>query len=194
MISREESDAAAVLRVRSGDSQAFRLLVEHHSRNIFRLAYRMTGNEQDAEDVVQETFFKAFRQLNGFEERSNFSTWLYRIGVNCALDLLRKRRRHDEFQEPLEPDHGRGVFEADPHESTPDRLVFSIEVKRQVTQALERLSPMERSAFVLRHFEGMSIEEVGQVLGLQTSAAKHSIFRAVRKMRVALEPLMRSLR
>ena len=94
----------------------------------------------------------------------------------------------------MEPDHGRGVFEADPHESTPDRLVFSIEVKRQVVQALERLSPMERSAFVLRHFEGMSIEEVGQVLGLQTSAAKHSIFRAVRKMRVALEPLMSSLR
>ena len=194
MISMEESDAAAVSRARSGDSQAFRLLVEHHSRNIFRLAYRMTGNEQDAEDVVQETFLKAFRQLNGFEARSNFSTWLYRIGVNCALDLLRKRRRHHEFQEPLEPDHGRGVFEADPHESTPDRLVFSIEVKRQVTQALERLSPMERSAFVLRHFEGMSIEEVGQVLGLQTSAAKHSIFRAVRKMRVALEPLMSSLR
>ncbi len=103
MLSMEESDAAAVSRARSGDSQAFRLLVEHHSRNIFRLAYRMTGNEQDAEDVVQETFLKAFRQLNGFEERSNFSTWLYRIGVNCALDLLRKRRRHDEFQEPLEP-------------------------------------------------------------------------------------------
>jgi RNA polymerase sigma-70 factor, ECF subfamily len=194
MISMEESDAATVSRARSGDSQAFRSLVEHHSRNIFRLAYRMTGNEQDSEDVVQETFLKAFRQLNGFEERSNFSTWLYRIGVNCALDLLRKRRRQDEFQEPLEPDYGRGVFEPDHHESTPDRLVFSIEVKRQVSLALEKLSPMERSAFVLRHFEGMSIEEVGQVLGLQASAAKHSIFRAVRKMRLALEPLMSSLR
>jgi len=194
MISMEESDAAAVSRARSGDSQAFRLLVEHHSSNIFRLAYRMTGNEQDAEDVVQETFLKAFRQLKGFEARSNFSTWLYRIGVNCALDLLRKRRRHDEFQEPWEPDHGRGVLESDHQESMPDRLVFSIEVKRRVSQALEGLSPMERSAFVLRHFEGMSIEEVGQVLGLQASAAKHSIFRAVRKMRVALEPLMSSLR
>src|SRR5205809_4123233 len=79
MSSMEESDAAAVSRTRAGDSDAFRVLVERHSRNIFRLAYRMTGSEQDAEDVVQESFLKAFRQLKGFEERANFGTWLYRI-------------------------------------------------------------------------------------------------------------------
>ncbi len=194
MSSMEGSDAAAVSRVRAGDSEAFRMLVERHSRNIFRLAYRMTGSEQDAEDVVQETFLKAFRQLNSFEERANFSTWLYRIAVNCALDLMRKRKRHDELHERDEPDYERGVPHKQAQTSMPDGLLFSIEVRKQVNVALEALSPMERSAFVLRHFEGMSIEEVARALGLRSSAAKHSIFRAVRKMRGALEPLMSTIR
>ena len=190
----EESDAAAVSRTRAGDSEAFRVLVERHSRNIFRLACRMTASEQDAEDVVQETFLKAFRQLKGFEERANFSTWLYRIAVNCALDLMRKRKRHDEHQETDELDYERGVPNARARTSTPDGILFSIEVRKRVNAALGALSPMERSAFVLRHFEGMSIEEVGRALGLRPSAAKHSIFRAVRKMRGALEPLMSAIR
>src|SRR6266851_2980676 len=88
----EGMDAATVARARAGDGDAFRALVERHSRSIFRLAYRMTGNEHDAEDVVQETFLRAYRRLNRFESRSDFGTWLYRIGVNCALDLMRKRR------------------------------------------------------------------------------------------------------
>ena len=79
----EEFDAAVVSRARAGDDEAFRALVERHSRSIFRLAYRMTGSESDAEDVVQETFLRAYRQLNRFEARANFGTWLYRIGVNC---------------------------------------------------------------------------------------------------------------
>jgi RNA polymerase sigma-70 factor (ECF subfamily) len=194
MSSMEESDAAAVSRARAGDSDAFRVLVERHSRNIFRLAYRMTGSEQDAEDVVQESFFKAFRQLKGFEERANFGTWLYRITANCALDLMRKRKRHDEIHEKDEPDYERGVPNMEMRSATPDGLLLGIEVRQQVHAALGALSPMERSAFVLRHFEGMSIEEVGRALGLRTSAAKHSIFRAVRKMRGALEPLMSTIR
>src|SRR5438132_2799115 len=92
----EEHDGGAVERAQSGDSDAFRLLVEQHSRNVFRLAFRMTGNEQDAEDVVQETFLKAHRNLAKFEERANFGTWLYRIAVNCSLDLIRSRKRHEK--------------------------------------------------------------------------------------------------
>src|SRR5579862_5402937 len=93
----DASEAAAVLaRARQGDGDAFRALVERHSRSVFRLAYRMTGNEQDAEDVVQESFLKAYRQLGRFESRSNFSTWLYRIVANCSVDLMRaKQARHD---------------------------------------------------------------------------------------------------
>ena len=94
----DATEAAAVLaRARQGDSEAFRALVERHSRSVFRLAYRMTGNEQDAEDVVQESFIRAYRQLGRFESRANFGTWLYRIVANCSVDLMRsKQARHDQ--------------------------------------------------------------------------------------------------
>src|SRR5439155_4631343 len=94
----DATEAAAVLaRARQGDSEAFRALIERHSRSVFRLAFRMTGNEQDAEDVVQESFLRAYRQLGRFESRSNFGTWLYRITANCAVDLMRARQaRHDQ--------------------------------------------------------------------------------------------------
>src|SRR6516165_9731042 len=93
----DATEAAAVLaRARQGDSDAFRALVETHSRSVFRLAFRMTGNEQDAEDVVQESFLRAYRQLGRFESRANFGTWLYRIVSNCSVDLMRARQsRHD---------------------------------------------------------------------------------------------------
>jgi len=184
-----ESDTLAVARARGGDSQAFRELVERHSRTIFRLAHRMTGNEHDAEDVVQDTFLRAFRQLDRFEARANFGTWLYRIAVNCSIDLMRRRRETttgdaDEMERMATTAPGR------PDAPDLDRLVFSAEVRQRVAGALERLSQMERAAFVLRHFEGQSIAEIGRALGLRTNATKHSIFRAVRKMRVALEPLV----
>jgi RNA polymerase sigma-70 factor (ECF subfamily) len=89
----DASDLAVVARVRAGDRDAFRVLVERHSRSVFRLAYRLTGHEQDAEDVVQETFLRAFRQIRRFESRSPFAMWLYRITVNCSHDLLRQRPR-----------------------------------------------------------------------------------------------------
>src|SRR5438045_8283479 len=91
------SAEAALARARRGDSDAFRELVERHSRSVFRLAFRMTGNEQDAEDVVQESLLRAYRQLGRFEARANFGTWLYRITSNCAVDLMRARQaRHDQ--------------------------------------------------------------------------------------------------
>src|SRR6476646_5547472 len=92
----EMTDLAAVSRARSGDADAFRDLVQRHSRTIFRVAYLMTGNEHDADDVVQETFLRAYRQIEKFEERANFGTWLHRIAVNCSLDLLRSRGRHEK--------------------------------------------------------------------------------------------------
>src|SRR5947209_11934044 len=92
----ELTDAAFVAKARSGDSDAYRVLVERHSRALFRLAFRMTGNEQDAEDVVQESFLRAYRQLGKFDDRAAFGTWLYRIATNCSLDLVRSRKRRSE--------------------------------------------------------------------------------------------------
>ena len=185
----EGHDAAVVAQVLGGNRDAYRALVERHSRAVFRLAYRMMGNEQDAEDVVQETFLKAYRSLKNFEERSTFSTWLYRITSNCALDLLRKRQRHEQKREPVPLEESEVVAQMPAGDPTPDRLALSAELSRQMTAAMSELSPMERAAFVLRHHEGHSIAEIGRQLGLEPSATKNSIFRAVQKLRRALQPM-----
>jgi RNA polymerase sigma-70 factor (ECF subfamily) len=186
----DESDAGVVAQVCAGDSGAFRVLVERHSRPVFRLAYRLTGNQQDAEDVVQETFLRAFRQLKRFESRASFGTWLHRISVNCAMDLLRGRPK-PLVAASLDDGGTAGAADTPDEEAIgPDRWAESAEIRRSLTRALDGLTPAERTAFVLRHFEGRSLEEIGRALGLRTSATKHSIFRAVQKMRRALEPLV----
>ena len=100
----DESDAEAVARARGGDPEAFRALVERYSPLVFRVAYRLTGNEPDAEDVVQETFLRAYRRLDLFEDRSQFGSWLYRIAANCAYDVLRGRLRREKRFEDADDD------------------------------------------------------------------------------------------
>lgn len=184
----EMIDVATVSRARSGDGEAFRLLVERHSQSIFRVAYRMTGNQHDADDIVQETFLRAYRQLGRFEERANFGTWLHRIAVNCALDLLRARGRLDR-QFGGDPELAANTATTD--QPQPDRLLLSAELRDKVAEAMDQLSGNERTAFVLRHFEGMPVEEISKALGIQVNAAKHTIFRAVKKLRQSLEPFVR---
>jgi RNA polymerase sigma-70 factor, ECF subfamily len=185
------ADVADVARARSGDESAFQALVERHSRSVFRLAYRMTGNEHDAEDVVQETFLKAYRRLQQFEERAHFGSWLYRIAANCAYDSLRSRkRREDQSAMPEQEEQDELMQSAAADAPSPERLVFSGQVQRRVQSAMARLSERERAAFVLRHFEQLSTKEIGDTLGLDEGAVKHSVFRAVRKLREALEPFV----
>lgn len=181
-------DAAAVARAAGGDEDAFRVLVERHSRSLFRLAYRMTGSPADAEDVVQETFVRAYRQLARFEARSNFSTWLYRIGFNCSIDHLRGRNAR------LAPQAAETLDRLAPATTGPtsEDLVFAREIGARVQQALNGLSDQERAAFLMRHYHGCSIDDICHALGLKANAAKHSIFRAVKKMRAELEPLVRT--
>jgi RNA polymerase sigma-70 factor, ECF subfamily len=191
----ELTDRAYVARARSGDADAYRVLVERHSRTLFRLAFRMTGNEQDAEDVVQESFLRAYRQLAKFDDRASFGTWLYRIASNCSLDLVRARKRRSEHLAPAETESNEDPIAALPSGApSPERTALSTEVRERVAAAMEDLSAAERTAFVLRHFEGMCIEEVSRVLECQPGAAKHSVFRAVQKLRRALEPVVGAAR
>ena len=132
----DATEAAAVLaRARQGDSEAFRALVERHSRSVFRLAYRMTGNEQDAEDVVQESFLRAYRQLGRFESRANFGTWLYRIVANCSVDLMRsKQARHDQVRgDSLDAEGAAELPAADV--PGPERMAESGEIDRRGSMA-----------------------------------------------------------
>jgi RNA polymerase sigma-70 factor (ECF subfamily) len=193
----ELTDLAVVTKARSGDADAFRVLVERHSRPLFRLAFRMTGNQHDAEDVVQESFLRAWRQLGKFDERASFGTWLYRIATNCSLDVMRSRKRRSKQE--AGPEAGVSEME-DPvlslpsGDPTPERLAMSGQVRECVAEAMNELSASERTAFVLRHFEGMRIEDISRVLGCQPGAAKHSVFRAVQKLRRTLEPLVSGAR
>jgi RNA polymerase sigma-70 factor, ECF subfamily len=181
--------ATVLARARRGDSDAFRELVEQHSRSAFRLAYRMTRNEQDAEDVVQESFLRAYRHLGRFEARSHFGTWLYRIVANCAVEHIRTRlsRQNRAPMEPIDK-----IAMPTSEEPGPERLAESSGVRQRVDAALDGLSPLERAAFTLRHDEGRSIDEIGKALGLGRSAAKHAVFRAVKKLRVELSILRES--
>jgi RNA polymerase sigma-70 factor (ECF subfamily) len=183
-------DTEAVLaKARRGDGEAFRALVEGHARRAFALAYRLMGNEQDAEDVVQESFIRAHRRLPAFESRSNFGTWFHRIVVNCAIDTLRARKARHEDSQGEAVDAMTEVIASDG--PSPERLARSAEIRRHLDASLALLTAQERLAFALRHCEGHSIDEIGRTLGIQESAAKHAVFRAVRKLRAALEPLRR---
>jgi RNA polymerase sigma-70 factor (ECF subfamily) len=186
----ELTDSAAAEEARKGDQLAFRVLVERHSRALFRLAYRMTQNEQDAEDLVQETFLRAYKQIQKFDGRSAFGTWLHRIAVNCSLDLIRARKNRKEQQPSTSDVHTTGWLEqVTARDPSPERLSQSEQIASLLRPALEQLSEMERTAFVLRHYEGCGIDEIARTLNVEANAAKHSVFRAVQKLRRALEPV-----
>jgi RNA polymerase sigma-70 factor (ECF subfamily) len=176
-----------IKKAQRGDHDAFRSLVERHTQAVFRLAWRITGNTIDAEDMVQETFLRAWKQLGKFDGRAAFGTWVHRIAANCSLDHIRSRKgKMDGVDDPLEHlAHGG---------PSPERLAQSGEITGLLIPALDELTEMERAAFILRHYEGMPILEISRVLGVETGAAKHSVFRAVQKLRRALEPAVSGLR
>lgn len=158
------------------------MIVESHSRLVFRLAFRMTGNEHDAEDVVQETFLRAYGAIGRYDPQAQVSTWLYAIASNCAIDLLRRRRRR-----PLLELDGPGKSEPAGAEPSPERHTLGRELRARLDAALGNLAAKERVAFSLRHFEDLSIREIAEAMGTPEGSVKNNIFRAVRKLRAALE-------
>lgn len=186
----EDNDREAIREAQAGSTDAFRALVERHSRAVFRLAYRMTGHEQDAEDTVQETFLRAWRRLQRFDGRAKFSTWLYTIASNCALDMVRARKRRGEVTGEAHSEEDASAFAAVPAAApSPERLAESGQIAERVRAALNGLSDAERAAFLLRHFEGAPTAEISRALGCSDASSRQSVFRAVQKMRLALEPV-----
>src|SRR5580700_9331678 len=134
------TDASFVARARAGDADAFRVLVERHSRALFRVAFRMTGNQQDAEDVVQESFLRAYKQLGKFDERASFGTWLYRIASNCSLDMMRARKRRSEHVMSGAEDGAEEIVMSLPSlDPTPERMALSVEVRQRLLEAMGHL-------------------------------------------------------
>jgi RNA polymerase sigma-70 factor (ECF subfamily) len=185
----EAEELELVRRVRSGDADAFRGIVERYSKTLWRAAWRVLGDADAAEDAVQDAFLRAWRSFGSFDDRAELSTWLYRIAVNAAIDLTRKRRRTFGADVPL-PEDLDGEVTTPSDEPAPDRRVISSEVARRARATLQGLSDAERTAFLLRHFEGRSIAEIARALGKNENATKQSVFRAASKLRTALAPFV----
>lgn len=186
MVRMGQSDQVAIQAILMGDRDAFGPLVKRHSPAVFRVAYRICGNEADAEDVVQEALIRAYRKLDHFEARSNFGTWLYRIGVRCALDRLASRRSEEQVRVAEETNPEEGELQVASSDAGPEQLLLSAELEAMRGLAMRSLSPVERTAFVLRHLEGCGTQEIALALGIQPSAAKQAVFRAVEKLRIRL--------
>ena len=180
-----EPELELVKRAAGGDEDAFRVLVDRHGRMVFHLACRITRDRSGAEDIVQETFLRAHRALHRFDGRAGFATWLHRIATNVALDALRQGRTRQEV--PYDTTLGE-LHPVPSGEPDPERRARSGDVRVALAAALATLTPAERLAFVLRHFEGCSTAEIGERLGTGAIATRQSVFRAVSKLRRALSP------
>jgi RNA polymerase sigma-70 factor, ECF subfamily len=182
-------DHALIRTVLAGEKDAYGLLVARHSQSVFRVAFRITENEADAEEIVQEAFLRGYRKLESFDARANFRTWIYRIAVNCALDVLNKRKNQVAVPIAEEYDSEKGTVQPADGAAGPDRLLLSREIEARRQAAMEKLTPTERLAFVLRHMEDRSTEEIATALGIAPNSAKQAVFRAVQKLRQSLAPL-----
>jgi RNA polymerase sigma-70 factor, ECF subfamily len=181
-------EAALVERAKAGDAGAFTDLVTHYDRRVFRMAKQITQNDEDAEDVLQETFLKAYSHLDDFHGNSKFYTWLVRIAVNEALMKLRKRRSDKTvpLDEPIDTGEDVVAREIAVWEENPEDTFSRDEIGKILDDAVQSLKPAYRTVFILRDIEEMSIEETAEALNLSISAVKSRLLRARLQLREKL--------
>jgi len=189
-----QSDEAALIRAaQEGDQDAFEQLVRAYDQSVLRLAMNLLRSPEDAHDVYQEAFLRVYRNLNNFRFDCSFHTWLYRIVTNLCLDQLRKRKvRKEEPSVLTTPDGPLDLMDAVPEERVdgdPQRHLFSGQVRQRVKEVLGQLTPRERTVFELRHYQGLRLRRIGEILGTTEEAAKNCLFRATQKMRLLWEIL-----
>lgn len=184
-------DEAALIRAaQAGDQCAFEQLVHAYDQNVLRLALNLLRSPDDASDVYQEAFLRVYRSLHTFRFDCSFQTWLYRIVTNLCVDHLRKRKVRKE--ESTVVDTGDGpvdrmeILREDRAEGDPERALISSELSVKIRAVLSELTARERMVFEMRHYQGMRLRAIGEVLGTSEEAAKNCLFRATQKMRVAL--------
>jgi RNA polymerase sigma-70 factor (ECF subfamily) len=173
-----------------GDRDAFEQLVRAHDQSVLRLAMNLLRSPEDARDVYQEAFLRVYRNLPSFRFDCSFHTWLYRIVTNICLDQLRKRQVRKEESAVVETSNGpvdrMEAFEEEAAHANPERTVWNRQLQRRIENALQDLTPRERMVFELRHYQGLRLRNIGEMLGTTEEAAKNCLFRATRKMRAVL--------
>lgn len=185
-------DVALVDRARAGEPAAFEALVKRHQAAAFAVAYQMVRHREDAQDIAQEAFVRVFRGLRDFQGQAAFKTWLHRIVVNLALDALRRRSRHpgasyDDAREPGE--EAREEVGTRPDED-PDRALEAREAGEAIRMALEELPAPQRAALLLREVEGLSYQEIAEVLGCAVGTVMSRLHYARRRLQERLRPLL----
>lgn len=173
-----------------GDQDAFEQLVRVYDQSVLRLAMNLLRSPEDARDVYQEAFLRVYRNLHTFRFDCSFHTWLYRIVTNICLDQLRKRKVRKEEPAVVETSEGpfdrMEGFEEESAVADPERAMWNRQLKEKIEGALGDLTPRERLVFELRHYQGLRLRNIGEVLGTTEEAAKNCLFRATQKMRSVL--------
>jgi len=178
----------------SGDPEAFERLVRTYDQSVLRIALNVLRSPEDARDVYQEAFLRVYRNLHTFRFDCSFHTWLYRIVTNICLDHLRKRKVRREESSVLATADGlvdrMERLEEEAAHADPERTMYNRQLGGRITAALDKLTPRERVVFELRHFQGLRLRGIGDVLGTSEEAAKNCLFRATQKMRNVLGDLV----
>ena len=173
-----------------GDQEAFEQLVRTYDQSVLRLAMNLLRSQEDARDVYQEAFLRVYRNLHAFRFDCSFHTWLYRIVTNICLDQLRKRKVRKEESAVVETPEGpidrMNSFEEEAAHANPERNLWNRQLKQRIENALLDLTPRERMVFELRHYQGLRLRAIGEMLGTSEEAAKNCLFRATQKMRAVL--------
>ena len=181
-LTREEENRI-VQKVLKGDVNAFETLVLAYEKNVYNIALRMTGNSEDASDMTQEAFIKAYNSLQSFRGDSKFSVWLYRIATNVCLDFLRSRSRKPTVSLSVEDNEGEEVqLDVADESQSPELLLDRQMTRESVRRGLETLTPEYRQILLLREIQGLSYDEISQALGLEVGTVKSRIFRARKKL------------
>ena len=182
-----EQEATIIKQVLEGDVNAFEGLVKEYEKNVYNLALRMTGDPEDAADMAQDAFIKAYSSLSSFRGDSTFSVWLFRIVSNLCLDFLRSRKRRPTVSLSVENDEGEDMeFEIADESQSPETLLEQKLTREAVRCGLDSLPPEQRQILLLREIQGLSYEEIAQVLELETGTVKSRIFRARKRLSVFL--------
>jgi RNA polymerase sigma-70 factor (ECF subfamily) len=184
-------DEAALIRAaQNGDAVAFEQLVRAYDQSVLRLALNLLRSPEDASDIYQEAFLRVYRNLHTFRFDCSFHTWLYRIVTNLCLDHLRKRKVRREESTVVETTEGplnrMDSVAEERVQGDPQRNLLSRELRSRIERVLGELTPRERMVFELRHYQGLRLRAIGDMLGTSEEAAKNCLFRATQKMRVAL--------
>jgi len=192
---RVNSEVDSLVRAaQRGDQDAFEQLVRAYDQSVLRLAMNLLRSPDDARDVYQEAFLRVYRNLHSFRFDCSFHTWLYRIVTNICLDQLRKRKVRKEEPAVVETSEGAidrtEGFEEESAAANPERMTWNRQLGQRIEDALEELTPRERMVFELRHYQGLRLRNIGEILGTSEEAAKNCFFRATQKMRTELGDLV----